>query len=110
MKPLAAGRLRQRLRIEAPHRVQDPDTGALTTTWEEVATVYGSIEPLSADSFIKAQSVGSKVSTRIVIRYRSGLNTSMRLVDVSDGTIFTPAGFLHDMDSGRDYLTVPASC
>lgn len=107
-KPLAAGRLRHRIRIEAPSRTQDPDTGAMTETWAEVVTVAAAIEPLSANSFIAAQTLKSKVSVRIVIRYRPGLNTSMRLIG-SDGTLYTPAAFLHDMDTGRDYLTVPCS-
>ena len=107
-KPLAAGRLRHRIRIEAPSRTQDPDTGAMTTVWAEVATVAAAIEPLSANSFIAAQALKSKIDTRVVIRYRSGLNTTMRLVG-SDGTIYTPRGFLHDMDSGRDYLVAPCS-
>lgn len=110
MKPLAAGRLRHRLRIERPTLMQDPASGAGTTTWTTVADdVYAAIEPLSANSFIAAQTLKSKISVRIVIRYRSGLNTTMRLINTADGTIYTPVAFMHDMDSGKDYLTIPAS-
>lgn len=108
-KPLAAGRLRHRVRIEAPTRTQDPNTGALTTTWTTVDEVFAAIEPLSANDFIAAQTLKSKVSVRIVIRHRHGLNTTMRLIG-QNGIIYTPAGFLHDMDTGREYLTVPCSC
>ena len=108
MKALAAGRLRHRLRIESPTLTQDPTTGTTVTTWAEVASVFAAIEPLSAKDYIAAQTLHSKVSARLVIRYRSGLNTAMRLVS-SDGTIYTPAGFLPDADSGREYLTIPCS-
>ena len=107
-KPLAAGSLRHRIRIEAPTRTQDPLTGAMTTAWTLVAEVFAAIHPLSVSGIIAAQSVKSKIDTRIVIRYRPGMNPSMRLVG-PDGTIYTPTGFLHDMDYGREYLTAPCS-
>ncbi|WP_291986380.1 phage head closure protein [Candidatus Accumulibacter sp. ACC007] len=106
--PLEAGRLKHRIVIEAPTRTQNPATGEVTTTWSPVATVFASIEPLSVKDFIAANTQKSKLSTRIVIRYRSGLNTSMRLVG-PDGTIYTPAGFLADAGTGREYLTVPCA-
>jgi SPP1 family predicted phage head-tail adaptor len=107
MKPLAAGRLRHQLTIERPSLIQDA-SGATSTAWSHVAVTYAAIEPLSARDFVAAQTLKSRASVRIVIRYRSGLNASMRLVG-TDGTIYTPLGFLHDRDTGRDYLTVPAS-
>lgn len=105
-KNLPAGNLRHRVRIEAPVRTQDETTGEMTTTWQLVEEVAASIEPLSARDFVAAQMQKSTITVRIVIRYRSGLNTAMRLVR-TDGTIYKPHGFLHDMDSGREYLTVP---
>ncbi len=106
--PLPAGRLKHLVVIETPVRAQDVTTGVLTTTWAPLATVHASIEPLSAKDFIAAQMVKSKVDTRIVIRYRAGLTTAMRLVG-PNGAIYTPAAFLPDADSGREYLTVPCS-
>jgi len=106
--PLDAGRLKHRVVIEAPTRTQNPTTGEVMTTWAAIASVFASIEPLSAKDFIAAQTLKSKINTRIVIRYRSGLNTAMRLVG-PDGTIYTPAGFLPDADTGREYLTVPCA-
>lgn len=106
---LNAGRLRHRVRIERPTRTQDPATGDLTTVWAEVATVAAAIEPLSARDFIAAQQVQSKVQVRIVIRWRAGLTHDMRLVG-TDGTVYTPQGFLADPQTGREYLTIPASC
>ena len=109
-KPLNAGRLRHRVKIEAPTQTQDPTTGKITTTWQTVVeNLPAAIEPLSARDLIAAQSLQSKVSVRIVIRYRPGLTPNMRIIG-SDGTVYKPVAFLPDAESGREYLTVPCSC
>lgn len=105
---MSAGKLRHRVRIETPSRVQDPETGAMTTTWTTLATVAAAIEPLSVNSFVAAQTLKSKVSVRIVIRYRAGMRHDMRLVG-TDGTVYVPAGFLADPVTGKEYLTIPCS-
>lgn len=105
---LNAGRLRHHLRIEQPVLAQG-ETGTTSTTWTTfVDDVFASIEPLSVKDYIAAQSIKSKVSVRIVIRYRAGLKSNMRFVG-TDGTIYTPQGFLADPDSGREYLTGPCT-
>jgi SPP1 family predicted phage head-tail adaptor len=111
MPKLNAGRLRHRLRIEAPTHTQNATTGALVTAWYPVAEhVAAAIEPLSARDLIAAQSVKSQVTTRIVIRFRADLTPAMRLINEATGTIYTPVGILPDPESGREYLTIPASC
>lgn len=110
MPKLEAGRLRHQVRIERPIRTQDPITGNVDTAWVSVATVYAAIEPLSAKDFIAAQQMQSSVSARIVIRWRSGLTHDMRFVHTATGAIYTPAGFLADPETGREYITVPCSC
>ena len=112
---MRAGTLRHRVRIESfdyvrdesGEVIQDPSTGEELREWVEVATVPASIEPLSAREFIAAQATQSKVSVRIVIRYRDDLNAAMRIVH--GNKIYNPAGFLADKNSGREYLTIPAS-
>jgi SPP1 family predicted phage head-tail adaptor len=109
-KPLAAGRLRHWIDIEAPTQSQNPETGEISTTWAKVArNVPCAIEALSARDYIAAQSIKRGVSVRIIIRYRPGMKTDMRLIG-SDGTTYTPIAFLPDANSGREYLTVPCSC
>lgn len=108
MRPLEAGKLRHRIQILEQSRTQDPITGSTTTVWTPVDTVWAAIEPLSARDFIAAQTLKSRVSVRITMRYRSGINTSMRLIG-PDGTAYIPEGFLADPNSGREYITVPCS-
>ncbi len=102
---LAAGRLRHRVRIEQPVDTRDPDTGGVITTWQLVAEVWAAIEPLSTREFIQAAAVQSSITGRIVIRYRDGLASNLRVVH--KGQVLNPAGWLPDKDSGLEYVTAP---
>lgn len=109
---LAAGRLRHRVTIqEQVTIVINPDTGEKGKVWQDVATVWAAIEPLSAREFIASQQMDSEISARVVIRYRAGLNAAMRIVHVKSGepVYYNPKDFLSDPDSGLEYLTIPCS-
>jgi len=116
---IASGKLRHRIRIEEYADVLDSngepargDQGEFIKEWREVATVWAAIEPLSAREFIQSASMQSQVTARIVIRYRSGLDSAMRLVHLVNGApnkIYNPQGFLSDKESGLEYLTIPCS-
>lgn len=105
---LSAGRLRHRIDIQSKQQSQDPVTGEITEAWVTVwPNVPAAIEPLSAREFIAAQAVQSQVVARITIRYRDGLDASMRILH--KGKVYNPAGFLADKDSGLEYLTIPVT-
>lgn len=104
---MKAGSLRHRITIQKPVSGQNPDTGATTTTWEEVAQVWASVEPLSVREFIAAKAGQSEVTARIVMRYRSGIDATMRIL--FRGQIYNIEGVLPDPKSGREYLTLPVS-
>lgn len=73
-----AGRLRHRVTIQS--RVNVPDSfGQPIPTWTDVDTVWAAVEPLQGREFFTADNINSEVTTRIRIRWRSGLNTSMRV-------------------------------
>lgn len=104
---MQAGRLRHRITIQRKEQTQNPNTGAMTTTWATVATVWAVVEPLSAREFIAAQAVQSDVSVRITMRYRPGITSAMRLLH--DGKTYNITGVLADKASGREYITLPCS-
>lgn len=117
---IAAGRFRHEIRIErlVDRRdengsvIQDPESGATYQDWRLVAKVRAAIEPLSAREFIQSAATQSQVTARIVIRYRDGMNSAMRLVHAREGrpdVIYNPHGVLVDPDSGLEYLTMPCS-
>lgn len=105
---MRAGKLRRRVDIQRPHFEQDASTGEMVKTWVDVWTrVPASIEPISAREFVAAAATQSAVSARIVIRYRSGVDSTMRILDRSK--IYNIEGVLSDTDSGLEHLTLPCS-
>lgn len=101
------GKLRHRVRIERPDTTQDLDTGEMVPGWALVATVWASVEPLSAREFIAAQAGQSEVTARVMMRHRDGITPDMRLVH--RGKNYDIHGVLPDSKSGRHYLTLPVS-
>lgn len=98
----------QRLLLQRPTLVQDLASGAMVTFWVDVGRVWASVDPLSARDFIAAQAVQSEVSVRIVIRYRAGVDQTMRLLG-ADGVVYAIKGVLPDKVTGREFITLPCS-
>lgn len=106
---MQAGKLRRRCTIERPANVQDPDTGAMVSGWEEVGKAWMAIEPLSARAFIAAQAAQSEVTGQLVMRYRPGLQVDSSMRVRHGGKIYNIEGVLPDNRSGREYITMPYS-
>ncbi|MEN5285755.1 phage head closure protein [Stenotrophomonas lactitubi] len=106
MSNVAAGDLRHRVLIQQQLTTRDDD-GVQTTDWVDVATVWGSVEPLSAREFIQSGQTQAAVTARITMRYRDGMLPTMRLVH--RGEVFNIAGLLPDKVSGLEYITIPVS-
>lgn len=75
---MRAGQLRQRVTIQEKSVTRN-SYGEEVITWSDVATVWASVEPLSGREFLDAQRAGAEVTTRIRIRYRSGIAPEMRV-------------------------------
>lgn len=103
---IGAGGLRHRVLIQQQATNRDDD-GVQTTMWVDVATVWASIEPLSAREFIQSGQTQAAVTARITIRYRAGLQASMRILH--RGQVYNIAGLLPDKASGLEYITIPVS-
>lgn len=104
---LAAGKLQHRVTLQQQQAAQDATTGEMLVTWADVADLWASVEPLSAREFIASAAGQSQVSARITIRYRAGVNATMRFLH--RGKIYNVAGVLADKESGLEYLTIPVS-
>ena len=102
---MKAGNLSQRVRVEK--KVTTQVNGDVITTWQELATIWASITPLSVKDWILAQQHKSVVNARIQIRFNPKFMTSgLRLIGPG-GTIYYPQGILPDPNSGREWLTLP---
>lgn len=104
---MQAGKLRHRISLQKPVKVQSPTTGAIVNSWQEVTTLWADIAPLSAREFVAAQATQSQVTARITIRFRNDVTAKHRIVHGQK--IFNIEGVLADDKSGRDYLTLPCS-
>lgn len=104
---MRSGKYRHRLTLQHQTAAQqNPDTGAMVpAAWVDVVTVWGSFEPLSARDLIAAQAAQGEIIARAEIRYRPGLDTTMRLLHRGDVYVLT-APPLPDAKSGREHLTL----
>jgi SPP1 family predicted phage head-tail adaptor len=76
---LDPGRLRSRLRLEAPTDAPDGQ-GGVTRSWTAVADLWGQIEPLRANPGEEAGAAVAPVSHRVTIRHRDDVRHAMRFV------------------------------
>jgi len=112
---LKAGSLRHRVTVErytyeadsAGDPIQNPETGELRREWTVLATVWANIAPLSAREFIQSGMNVSDVSARITLRWQSTFLPTDRIVH--NGTVYQIKGILPDLDSGREYVTLPCA-
>lgn len=104
-----ARKLRHRVILQAPAETQNQQTGDMEITWNDVATVWAAIEPLSGREFIAAQAENNEVSARITIRYRPDVTGKWRLLHEAKGMYYNIEGILADKSSGKHYLTLPVS-
>jgi len=104
---ISAGKLRHLVRIERPVQVGRSASGASQQSYALVAEVWAAIEPISGREFIASAATQSKVVARVVIRYRSDIDATCRIVH--GAKTYNIEGVLPDKDSGREYLTMPVS-
>lgn len=74
---LPAGELRERLTFL--ERKVTVVSGISTESWEPAFTCWGKAEPLSSREYWEAVAVNRENETRFTIRYRSGVDASMRI-------------------------------
>lgn len=105
---LNAGRLRHRIDIQRPRNSRDEESGAANVAWlDKYTSVPCEFTYLSARELIAAQTTKSKVTARVLIRFRADVDPSMRIL--FRGKVYNIEGVLPDADSGREYLTLPVS-
>jgi len=76
---MKAGSLRHRVTIQHLTITQG-SAGEVIEGWSDVATVYAAVEPLSGREYWQAQQLAAETSIRVRIRYRTGLDTTMRVI------------------------------
>jgi len=102
-----AGRLRHRVTIQSVTETRDTSTGAIATSWADVATVWAAVEPLSGREFLAAQANQAEVVARILIRYRDDVTAKMRVLH--GARVYNIRAALPDNESGAEHLTLMVS-
>lgn len=75
----AIGKLRHRVALQSPTTTRS-STGAALVAYSTTATVWAAVEPLSGREYLASSQTQNEVTTRIVIRYYSGVAPSWRVV------------------------------
>jgi len=76
---MSAGIYRHRVQIQSPAKTQD-EYGEEVDSWAVVATVWARVEQIGGKEFFDAQRENSRITARITIRHRSGINQKMQLI------------------------------
>lgn len=97
---LNPGALRTELALEKAEAIPD-GMGGFSELWNEVATVFARIEPLSAQSRFGADTMLETVTHSIALRKRAGIEGGMRFR--RGGRIFEIVT-VHDPDESGRYL------
>ena len=99
-----AAKLRHRIDLQSRTASQDAATGETTFTWSNsVASEPAEVVPLSGREFIQSGATQAGVDTRITIRWRSGIEPTMRVV--FDGNNYQITAVLPDQ-TNRRWLTL----
>lgn len=76
---MQSGRLRHRIKIQ--QRTMTPNAiGEVVPVWSDYATVWASVEPATASKYYAAKQLDAKVDGVIIMRYRDGIEPTMRVV------------------------------
>jgi SPP1 family predicted phage head-tail adaptor len=78
----AAGDLNHRIRIERQVKTENT-RGEVVYTWALHATVWAQVSPMNATrgrELVAASQVQSEITTRFRIRYREGIDETMRII------------------------------
>ena len=104
---LAAGKLRHRVTIQRQVETQDPNTGAVSVTWQLYAERSAEHVSSSVREFIAAAAVKSEVRGRFTVRYDGGITADMRVIH--RGKAYSVLGVMPDPDRGLEYMTLAVS-
>lgn len=105
--PLQAGLLRHRVELQSKDTGLNSAGEQVDDDWTTFATVWAAIAPVSARQFVASEKTTNEVRARITIRYRSDVDSTIRIKHGS--TVYSIEGVLSDVDSGKEYLTLPVT-
>lgn len=76
---LSAGRLRHRVTLQSRSAGAD-EWGAPATAWQDVATVWASVEPVTGREFFAGAQTQTSVTSKVIVRSGVAATPAMRVV------------------------------
>ena len=99
---MRAGRLRHRITFQ--NRVNTADgNGGNVITWTDNRTVWGSVEPKKGKEFFDSATENADIDGRIVTRYFSGFDPTMRVNWKSRSRVFNIEAVVNPDERNRDF-------
>jgi SPP1 family predicted phage head-tail adaptor len=107
---VSAGELDQRVAIDAQVTARGPSNEKLVSWAPFVTETWANIKPMSVTGLMAAQAVQSNATVMIKIRFREGINQTMRVRRIRDGAIYAmQAAPLPGGRRGMEWLTLTCS-
>lgn len=78
MKKIEIGTMRHRITFQRPVKTPDGYKGH-TVQWQDVVTVWASVEPLSGREYFYSHQIKAEVTHRVKMRYREDITVKMRI-------------------------------
>lgn len=104
---LKAGKLRHRVTLQILQTEQEDSDGEVVETYTSIGDAWADVRMLSGREFIEADARQSNVVATILVRYRPGIEPSMRVIH--RGRVFHVEAVLDDPNSGREWATLACS-
>jgi len=77
---IAAGRLNKKLQLQVQSAAKDGFGHKNKTDWEDVCTLFASVEPMSGRQMMASQQKIGEITHRVQMRYRDGINSGHRFL------------------------------
>jgi SPP1 family predicted phage head-tail adaptor len=103
--PAGVGSLRHRLDFKSVGSTTDSFGVTINTTPTTIATLWGSIEPISGRELELINAVQAEVTHKVVIRYNSGIDASDQFTH--DSRVFQIES-VRDADERKAYMLILA--
>ena len=78
MKKTKIAEMRHRITFQRPVKTDDSHKGH-TVAWQDLMTVWASVEPLSGREYFAAHQIAAEVTHRVKVRYRQDITVKMRI-------------------------------
>lgn len=76
---LRIGDFRHRITFQREREVPD-DSHGHTSLWDDVATVWAKVEPVSGNEFYYAMQLKNAITHKITVRYRNDITDLLRII------------------------------